>query len=83
MSEECAVKAWRRAVRWLAGRLSEARVLPSWKRCHECVAFSFESCATCWEEAAKEAAKVVEDAEHERPHLPAGSTVFPVQEVTR
>jgi len=46
-----------RAVRWLAERLSEARVLPSWKRCHECVAYSFEACAACWQEAAGEAAK--------------------------
>ncbi len=57
MSEQCAVNVWRRAVRWLAERLSEARVLPSWKRCHDCAAYSFEACAACWEEAAMEASR--------------------------
>ena len=46
-----------RAVRWLAERLSEARVMPSWKRCHDCAAYSFEACASCWEEVATKAAK--------------------------
>jgi len=57
MSEQCAVKIWRRAVRWLAECLSEARVLPSWKRCHDCVAYSREACAACWQEAAVEAVR--------------------------
>lgn len=57
MIEQCAVKSWLRAVRWLAERLSGARVLPSWKRCHECAAYSFEACTACWQEAAMEAAR--------------------------
>ena len=50
-----------RAVRWLAERLSEARVMPSWKRCHDCAAYSFESCTACWTEAALEAAREVKN----------------------
>ena len=46
-----------RAIRWLAERLSGARVMPSWKRCHDCKQYSFDACAKCWEEAAMEAAE--------------------------
>ena len=46
-----------KAIRWLAERLSENRIMPSWKRCHECAAHSFEACTSCWEEAALEAAR--------------------------
>ena len=50
-----------RAIRWLAERLSGARVMPSWKRCHDCKQYSFDACAKCWEEAAMEAAEEARD----------------------
>lgn len=50
-----------KAVRWLADRLSGARVMLSWKQCHDCKAYSFDACANCWEEAAMEAAEEARD----------------------
>ena len=42
-------------VLFLAGKLSEARIMPSWKMCHDCTAYSYEACRTCWVEASANA----------------------------
>lgn len=46
---------------FLAGKLSEARIMPSWNLCHDCTAYSYEACRTCWVDAS---AKAIREGRH-------------------